>query len=114
MDQCINKANKFPDWYDSYILKTNGDSLYDAVIEHSITLSLLKLALDLLGDYSLVRHLSEELDEYVDMYYQPCMAALFGTNVGTTSDVEAKYFMSYPWHTHNECVYLSCLADNMP
>merc|ERR1711957_11126 len=55
----------------------------------------------------------EELDEFVEMYYQPCIAALFGSNVGTSADVEPQYFLSYGWLTHTECTHLSCLADNM-
>ena len=47
------------------------------------------------------------------MYYQPCIAALFGTNIGATPDTEPQYFLAYGWLTHDACGYLSCLADNM-
>merc|ERR1712238_246870 len=65
------------------------------------------------GDFSLIRHMGNELDEFIDMYYRPCIAALFGTNVGSSPDVEAKYFMAYGWLTHEACSKVSCLADNM-
>merc|ERR1711957_754609 len=46
-------------------------------------------------------------------YYQPCIAALFGTNVGNNPDTEPQYFLAYGWLTHDACAHLSCLADNM-
>ena len=39
--------------------------------------------------------MGNELDEFIDMYYEPCIAALFGTSVGSFSDIEAKYFIAY-------------------
>merc|ERR1712238_573248 len=78
-----------------------------------ITLSEVKGALDPLGDFSLIRLMGQELDEYVEMYYEPCVAALFGLNIGTTNDVEAQYFMAYGWLTYAACSKLPCLADNM-
>ena len=45
--------------------------------------------------------------------YQPCIAALFGTNIGANPDTEPQYFLAYEWLTHNACGYFSCLADNM-
>jgi hypothetical protein len=47
------------------------------------------------------------------MYYQPCLASLYGKNIGMSSDVEVAYFMAYPWHTHEECTKLTCLSDSM-
>merc|ERR1712160_173376 len=46
-------------------------------------------------------------------YYQPCVAALFGMNVGSNPDVESQYFLAYGWLSHSACMRLSCLADNM-
>ena len=47
------------------------------------------------------------------MYYQPCVAALFGMNIGSNPDVEPQYFLAYGWLSHSACMRLSCLADNM-
>merc|ERR1712238_584815 len=63
--------------------------------------------------YHLLKQMDRELDEFVEMYYQPCIAALFGTNVGNNPDTEPQYFLAYGWLTHDACAHLSCLADNM-
>ena len=99
--------------YGSYVLKSQGSIKYDSSVEGKFTVNQLKMALDPLGDLSLISHMGHELDEFIDMYYRPCIAALFGTNVGSSPDVEAKYFMAYGWLTHEACSKLSCLADNM-
>merc|ERR1712238_473997 len=70
-------------------------------------------ALDPGKDYGLLQSLGNELDEFVEMYYSPCIAALFGTNIGSNPDVEPQYFLAYGWLTHDACAHLSCLADNM-
>ena len=99
--------------YGSYALKSQGSIKYDSSVEGKFTVNQLKLTLDPSGDLSLIRHMGNELDEFIDMYYRPCIAALFGTNVGSSPDVEAKYFMAYGWLTHEACSKVSCLADNM-
>jgi len=106
LEQCISAINSFDQRYDPFILKSkfkgssgHGHVGYDTGIENNFTLAELKLALDPFGDYSLVKHMTKELDEYVDMYYSPCIASLFGSNVGQTSDVEPKYFLASPWHS---------------
>ena len=86
--------------YGSYVLKSQGSIKYDSSVEGKFTVNQLKMALDPLGDLSLISHMGNELDEFIDMYYRPCIAALFGTNVGSSPDVEAKYFMAYGWLTH--------------
>ena len=50
---------------------------------------------DSLGNLSLIKNMGNELDEFINMYYEPCIAALFDTSVGSFPDVEAKYFMTY-------------------
>merc|ERR1712127_974418 len=85
----------------------------DTAIDTEFTAIQLKLALDPFNDYAVVRHMASELDEFMSMYYQPCIAALFGTKIGKSSDTDPSYFMAYPWHTHDECTHLSCLASSM-
>ena len=70
------------------------------------------MTLDPLGDLSLIYYAGNELDEFINMYHQPCIAALFGTSVGSSPDVEAKIFMGYEWLTHEACSMLFCLDDN--
>ncbi len=113
VESCISSANLFSDRYDSYLLKTSRSALYDETIEGSFTLKELKLALDPFEDYSFVKHLSDELGEYNEMYYGPCLSALFGQNIGSNTQTESKYFMAYPWHHYEECTKLTCLKDNV-
>ena len=48
-----------------------------------------------LGNLSLIKNMGNDLDEFINMYYEPCIAAFFGTSVGSFPDVEAKHFMAY-------------------
>merc|ERR1712238_98128 len=113
LEKCVASVNSMQERYGSYVLKSQGSIKYDSSVEGKFTVNQLKLTLDPSGDFSLIRHMGNELDEFIDMYYRPCIAALFGTNVGSSPDVEAKYFMAYGWLTHEACSEVSCLADNM-
>jgi len=113
LEKCVASVNSMSERYDSYILKSQGSAKYDSSEEGKFTVNQLKMTLDPLGDFSLIKHMGDELDEFINMYYEPCIAALFGTSVGTSPDVEPKYFMAYGWLTHEACSKLSCLADNM-
>lgn len=113
LERCISYARGLPTRYDYYLLKDQDTVKYDNVLDVDFTLFELKLAVDPRNDYGMVKHMGRELDEWMDMYYAPCLAALFGTNIGTNPDVDPIYFMAYPWHTHDACTSLSCLANNM-
>lgn len=113
MEKCVTAANSFPESYNNNTLRPQDTVKYDKVIEPIYSLMHLKMAIDPLNDYGLIKHMAKEIDEYIEMFYSPCIAALFGMNVGDSSEVEGRYFSAYPWHTHDECSYLSCLATNM-
>jgi len=113
LEKCIIAANVFEDRYDYYLLKAQDSAMYDASVEDSFTVKDLKMALDPLEDYGLLKQVGQEIDEFVEMYYQPCIAALFGSDIGNSPDVEPQYFMAYGWITHDACMKLSCLAENM-
>ena len=113
LQTCLDSVNSFSEKYDNHILKSTDTAKYDASVEGKFTVRELKKVLDPLNDYSLIRHMSNELDEFIDMFYRPCIAALFGTNIGSSSDIEPKYFMAHGWLTHDACAKISCLADNM-
>jgi hypothetical protein len=113
MEKCVTAANSFPETYADNILRPQDTVKYDKVIEPIYSLMHLKMALDPLNDYGLIKQMAREIDEYIEMFYSPCIAALFGMNIGSSSDVDARYFSAYPWHTHDECAHLSCLATNM-
>jgi hypothetical protein len=113
LEKCVTAVRSFPEKYSNYILKSQDTVKYDAAIEIDYTVAELKMAIDPKSDYSLVKHMAGELDEFMDMYYEPCLAALFGTNIGNDSDTDPKYFMAESWYNHDSCTKLSCLADNM-
>ena len=113
LERCISAARAIPQRFDYHILKSMDTVKYDASIDVSFTVLELKMAIDPFNDFSMVQHMAREVDEYIEMFYQPCLAALFGTNVGTSSDTDPIYFMAYPWHTHNECLHLSCFGNGM-
>merc|ERR1719162_786911 len=113
LQKCVSATKSFSSKYDYHVLRPSDTARYDAALDFNFTMLELKIALDPVADFSLVKHVGVELDEFVEMYYQPCIAALFGSNVGTSADVEPQYFLSYGWLTHTECTHLSCLADNM-
>ena len=71
------------------------------------------MALDPRADYGLIKQMGKELDEYIEMYYRPCTAALFGSTIGTSPDVDPQYFMANGWLEHSACAHLTCLAENM-
>ena len=113
MEKCVSQLRQISDRFDYFLLQAQATAKYDADVEGSITLKTMKLLLDPFGDYSMVKHVGKELDEFMDMYYQPCLAALFGSNIGTSPGTEASYFMANAWHTHPECTKLSCLSTGM-
>jgi len=113
LEKCLTSVKALPTKYDFHILKTQDSVKYDGAIDRQFTLKEMKFALDPLNDYSMLNHVGQELDEFVEMYYQPCVAALFGMNIGTSPDTEPQYFMAYGWLSHSACTKLSCLADNM-
>merc|ERR1711957_344652 len=113
LERCISMIRTFPVTNDYNLLKHQDSVEVAGILEMDFTVKEMRLALDPLNNFSLPRAVGEELDEWVDMYYQPCVAALFGMNVGSNPDVESQYFLAYGWLSHSACMRLSCLADNM-
>jgi len=113
LEKCLITVNAFDLKYDYHVLKPKDSVRYDVNVEASFSVKELRLTLDPGGDYGMVTHLGKELDEFIEMYYSPCIAELFGTHQGSTPDVEPQYFMAFSWLTHDACAKLSCLADNM-
>jgi hypothetical protein len=113
LERCVSATNMIPDKWDDYYLKPQGSVKFDKMYESTVKLETFRGYVDPTEDYGLVNHMGDELDEWMDMYYQPCLASLYGKNIGVSSDVEVAYFMAYPWHTHEECARLTCLSDNM-
>jgi len=113
LEKCLTMINTYSFDYRYHLLKPMDSVKYDDSIEMTTTVKEMQLYLDPGTDYGLIRQMGREMDEFVEMYYQPCIAALFGTNIGANPDTEPQYFLAYGWLTHDACGYLSCLADNM-
>ncbi len=111
-EKCISAANSFPAKYEFNMLKSLDTVKYDKSIEFTFSLFELKTALDPFGDYNLITQMGRELEEWIEMFYSPCFAALYGTNVGTTPETDVSFFMAYPWFSHPECMHLPCLLNN--
>jgi len=113
LEKCLTTLKAFPIKYDYHILKNQDTVKYDLAIARRFTVKEMRFSLDPLNNYSMLKHLGQELDEFVEMYYQPCVAEIFGMNIGSNPDTEPQYFMAYAWLSHSACLKLSCLADNM-
>lgn len=113
LERCITASRVFPvtKLHNYLQQRPTANGLYDGTLDTLVTLLELQLGIDPKGDYGLLKHLTEELDEWVDMFYSPCYAAIFGKNIGTTPDVDVNYFRAYPWYDHAECTYLTCLQE---
>lgn len=113
LEKCISAVNAIPRDQLTNLLKTQDSVKYDGLVEVSISAAELKMAIDPASDYGVMKVMAMELSEWIEMYMEPCYAALFGTNIGFTPDVDVTYFMAYPWHHHDECMKLSCLTNSM-
>lgn len=111
-ERCISAVRAIPERYDAYLLKPNA-RVHDGTIATDPSVFEMKMALDPYNDFSLVTHVAKEFDEFMEMFIQPCHAALFGANIGRTPDEDVSYFMAYPWYTHDSCSKLSCMAPGM-
>jgi len=113
LGNCLASLFSFVDSFDYYILEPIGTARGNVPIESKVTIKELKMAIAPLNDNSLLEHMEDELDEFMDMFYQPCISALFGTDIGTSPDAEPHFFMASGWMSHDACSKLSCLAENM-
>ena len=112
LQTCVSAVNGIPTHVEGNYLISHASSL-DSADSARMTVFDMKQAMDPFGDMGMVKQLGKELDEFISMFYAPCLSALFGANAGTSSETDATYFMAYPWYTHTECGYMSCLAGGM-
>ena len=110
LERCVSAVRSIPEDLDYYFLRPQASSRFDPQVTTSFTVKQLKIVVDPFNDYGLVKHMGKEMDEFMDMFYQPCIKALFG---GRDKDADAINFVIEPWHLHEECLMLSCLSDNM-
>ena len=112
LERCISAVRAIPERYDYWVL-TPMDTVkqVDGRVTIDFSVFELKMALDPFNDYSTLKHMAKELDEFLEMFVQPCYAAIFGAT--QVSNPEASYFMSYPWYAHDACTKLSCFGSGM-
>ncbi len=110
LQRCVTEIRSIPATQDFNLMSPNDSVDFGGGIDFDLSVLQMKAAIDPTNDYELVTHLGKEFDEYVDMFYQPCLAALYGANVGNSPTTDTNYFMAYPWHNHAECINLSCLG----
>ena len=73
----------------------------------------LKAALDPAASLEILAMLSNENDEYFEMFYQPCLSALYGMDLGNDKLTDPKFIMAEPWYNLEECSCASCLESDM-
>lgn len=110
LEKCVGEAGAIESRYDRQILKQVSSATFDAEFFASYTVYELKKTVDPLGDYGLLTQLGYELDEFMEMYYQRCVAALFGSG---GPNANANFFMANPWTSHAECMLLSCTVSSL-
>merc|ERR1719162_527301 len=113
LSNCISVLRSFPEHTDYTFLQSVDNVGYDGAMEMTFTVKELKIALDPSSDLRTLTMVSNERDEYVEMFYRPCVSALYGMNFGNKKDTDSKFFMAEPWYNHEECMRASCLQRNM-
>ena len=113
LGQCVNALRALPERFDYYYLQTSNKADYDSSIDMKFTVKELKAALDPAANLGIIQMISDENDEFFEMYYQPCLSALYGIQRGMKRDTDPKYFMAQPWYNIEECAKASCLEPNM-
>jgi hypothetical protein len=112
LGRCVNSARSIQDRYDFNILQPQSSAEYDPTLQ-SFTVFELKKTVDPLGDYSMVNHLSKELDEFMDMFYSKCLASLNGKDVYGTDfgGSVPEYFMAQSYSAVSTCQNPVCLEE---
>ena len=114
LEKCTSAINAVPTRKNFHILKSREENMDgNSTMAMNITVYEMRMAMDPFQDLGLLKSTAKELDEFIDMFYQPCMAALYGATVGSSPNTDVSYFLAYPWYYHTECSALSCFGDGM-
>ena len=116
LGHCINKLRALPETSDYMFLHSNTKNKagYDESIDMKYTVKELKAALDPAANLEIVSIVTKEKDEFMEMFYQPCMSALYGMNYGNNNQrTDPKYIMARIWYDLKECSLPKCLESNM-
>jgi len=118
LQTCVSQLKGFPSRYDNYFLKTSDTVADSNTKELGLTVKELRDALDPDGSMTSVKLVHWELDEFVEMFYSPCLTALHGLNTAATNskpaslDMKMDHFMLQPYYSLPQCQHLACLFDN--
>ena len=113
LQHCISATRYIPSKHDFDILRSHTSLGYGIAEETDFTLIELKKAIDPFNDYGLLKHLSKELDEYLDKFVSPCLAALYGSSDLTTNNqVDNDFFLKTTWDEHAVCSDFTCLEED--
>ena len=113
VEKCISATKAIPKRFDYHIVKSKDKVKFDESMSLTFSVFELKVALDPFNDFSVVKYIAKEVDEFIEMFYQPCIAAIFGSTITVSSGVSPETMMAYPWHSHEECTRLSCFGSGM-
>jgi hypothetical protein len=112
LSQCASAIRTFPEQYDYHFLHATDKAKYDDAIEMEFTVKELKAILDPTHNLELISIIGDEHEEYFEMFYQPCMSAIYGLNIGNDNAIDLKNFIAAPWYNDAECQRVSCLEPN--
>lgn len=112
LNQCLIKLRELPESYDYDLVLASDSGMYDEAIDNQYTVKELKAALDLAADLRILNLVAEETNEFMEMFYSPCLAALYGKTLAEDKEIDPSYFMAQPWYNHPECAMTSCLEQN--
>ena len=116
LDHCVRALRQVPTKYDYHFLQVRSTPvpplLRDISMKSRYTVKELRMALDPFNDSELVHIVGKQRDEYFEMFYQRCVTALQGMNLGNNKLTDPLYFMAHPWYNLEECLHLSCLEVN--
>ena len=110
LEKCISALRAIPTSYDNRLLKSNDAVKFDKELSVELSVAHLRRAMDPLNDYGLIAQLGREMDEWIEMFYSTCLGSLYGMDIGSSTGTDVTYFMAYPWHTHDNCMKLSCIT----
>ena len=114
LSKCINNLRALPPRFDYKFLLSNYEASYDASMDLKYTVKELKAALDPATSLEILSLISNENDEFMEMFYQPCLSALNGrSGGGYKQQPDSKYIMAKPWYNHKECSRTKCMRRNM-
>ena len=112
LGQCVSALKSFPKRNEYFYVQSNDKVEFDESVDMKFTVRELKAALDPYSDLSILSMVGSENDEYFEMFYRPCLAALYGRNSNRGDGIDPKFLMVEPWYNHKECAMPSCLEPN--